>query len=177
MASGLCTCVCACTFFFLFFFFFFFFFAFSPRPLYCAPFSGDLNCVVTAGKNSKSSKVTLKVVTKLTALLSPPTVMVTSGSNVSLTCARLAGYKVEWQAVLYRIDTGNVLQQGQSPFVVFCSFVFKKSKAKLPDMVILLSTVYSVLPGVSSFFLRCNIFGMHVITIDLWLTGLKAPTN
>ena len=150
-------CICMCL-----------FFPCSSGPFCCVWFSGRLVCRVTAANKSESAQASLKVVNKLTALLSPPTITVTSGSDVNLTCTRMAGYEVEWRAVLYRINSNNAVLQGQSSSRCFLEFLCLKINERKKEnwlkwvsffrLFICFCPCYTV----SLIFLVCIIFGMHI---------------
>ncbi|KAL8581715.1 hypothetical protein ACOMHN_043133 [Nucella lapillus] len=54
--------------------------------------------------------VTFRVVDRVTATLTPPTALVTSGSDVTFTCARIAGYPANWTAEFYRVDGESMVK-------------------------------------------------------------------
>ncbi|XP_076445185.1 uncharacterized protein LOC143283056 isoform X2 [Babylonia areolata] len=76
--------------------------------------SGTLQCRVMADQLEASSQVTLHVVTRLSATLTPPTTFLTPGSNITLKCARIAGYDADWSAVFYRVENGRPVEVGRA---------------------------------------------------------------
>ncbi|KAK7491589.1 hypothetical protein BaRGS_00017228, partial [Batillaria attramentaria] len=76
---------------------------------------GTVRCTVSGtGQYSSTTKYGEKgitVVSKVRATLSPRSIVVPPGRDVSLTCTRSAGYQVDWQTDWYKIGANNARTQ------------------------------------------------------------------